>query len=146
VEGTEIVSDLVPGRTGARPEEMTIVNETVAYFFTGEDKGIWRTDGTEQGTVRLGRIHIGVYIGSNWRSLFAVGYDTVLRIVRSCPWVRAMESDGTVEGTGLAADIDPGPNDSTPRSLNAFGATLLFAAHDGEHGRELWAYPVTTAA
>ena len=29
--------------------------------------------------------------------------------------------------------------------LNAIGTTLLFAANDCEHGRELWAFPALTS-
>jgi ELWxxDGT repeat protein len=110
-------------------------------------KRVWRTDGTEQGTKRLGKAGgTGIFNGSNWRTFFAVG--TTLFFESSTPdfgyelWM----SDGTVEGTGLAADICPGPNPSVPRGLSAIGTTLLFAATDCEHGRELWAFPVTEAA
>lgn len=37
-------------------------------------RAVWRTDGTEQGTEQLGRIGgTGIFIGSNWRTFFAVG-------------------------------------------------------------------------
>jgi ELWxxDGT repeat protein len=126
---------------------MTVVNETLAYFFTWGGKRVWRTDGTEQGTKRLGKVGgTGIYNGSNWRTFFAVG--TTLFFESSTPefgyelWM----SDGTVEGTVLAADICPGASGSEPKSLNAIDTTLLFAANDCEHGRELWAFPVTTPA
>lgn len=64
----------------------------------------------------------------------------------SLPWGTNCGSPTGVEGTGPAADICPGINGSTPRSLNAIGTTLLFAANDCEHGRELWAFPVTAPA
>jgi ELWxxDGT repeat protein len=45
--GATIVGDLVPGARCSLPEEMTVVNETLAYFFTWGGKRVWRTDGTE---------------------------------------------------------------------------------------------------
>jgi ELWxxDGT repeat protein len=51
-------------------------------------------------------------------------------------------SDGTVEGTRLLRDINPGPPGafsfgSTPQFVTTRGV-LYFAADDGEHGPELW--------
>jgi ELWxxDGT repeat protein len=46
-------------------------------------------------------------------------------------------SDGTVAGTHRVADINPGPDGSSPVSLYAFDGGLWFAADDGVHGREL---------
>ena len=141
--GTAIVADLVPGTAGVLPEKMTVVDETFAYFFGWGGKQIWRTDGSEQGTAPLGRIEIGPYSGSNWRTLFVVGTTLFYESADRDHGYELWMSDGTEEGTGLAADINPGPDDSTPRSLGAIGTTLLFSAQDGEHGRELWAFPVT---
>ena len=47
-------------------------------------------------------------------------------------------SDGTAAGTGLVADINPGPGDSFPGNLTAVGDTLYFDANDGSHGDEFW--------
>lgn len=47
-------------------------------------------------------------------------------------------SDGTVEGTRLVKDINPGPGSSEP-SIWDMGAQALFGAGDAEHGVELWA-------
>jgi ELWxxDGT repeat protein len=145
--GTTILADLAPGAKGSGPEELTVVNETLAYLFTWAGKGFWRTDGTEQGTERLGRIGgTGIYSGPNLRDFFAVGETLFFQSAKPDVGYELWMSDGTVEGTGLAADICPGPNPSVPRGLSAIGTTLLFAATDCEHGRELWAFPVTEAA
>jgi ELWxxDGT repeat protein len=50
-------------------------------------------------------------------------------------------TDGTAEGTALVRDIFSGPRSAFTdgeQQLIAFGDTLLFAADDAEHGRELW--------
>jgi ELWxxDGT repeat protein len=143
--GTAIIADLHPGARHSDPEEVTVADETLAYFFAWGGKGVWRTDGTEQGTVQLGRIGgTSIYNGSNWRTFFAAGTTLFYESAKRAFGYELWRSDGTVEGTGLAADICPGPNASEPRSLNAIGTTLLFAANDCAHGRELWAFPAAT--
>ena len=53
-------------------------------------------------------------------------------------------SDGTEAGTGLLADIFPGPDSSTQRAISlvrsvaTLGGELLFTADDGVSGIELW--------
>jgi len=44
----------------------------------------------------------------------------------------------------LVADIYPGSDGGAPRSLSVYDGRLFFAADDGTHGRELWAYDATT--
>jgi ELWxxDGT repeat protein len=55
-------------------------------------------------------------------------------------------SDGTVDGTVMVADINPGSADSLVGGTNAgnmavINGSLYFAADDGVHGRELWVLP-----
>jgi MYXO-CTERM domain-containing protein len=49
-------------------------------------------------------------------------------------------TDGTVEGTELVADLEPGTAGSNPQELWAYSPAgpLLFTAYDGEHGFEFW--------
>ncbi len=47
-------------------------------------------------------------------------------------------TDGTVQGTVLVADVDPGAAGSDPRYLTASGATLYFSANTTGLERELW--------
>ncbi len=48
------------------------------------------------------------------------------------------KTDGTLAGTALVKDINPGPNSSTPVGAIAVGNKLFFIANDGTHGVELW--------
>ena len=50
------------------------------------------------------------------------------------------KSDGTLEGTGLVKDINPGgPFDkSRPREFTELDGAVYFTADDGVHGDELW--------
>jgi len=53
--------------------------------------------------------------------------------------VELWQSDGTLEGTQIVADIVPGPRDSNPKLLPPSNGVVYFTADDGVHGRELWA-------
>jgi ELWxxDGT repeat protein len=58
------------------------------------------------------------------------------------------KSDGTVGGTVMVKDINPGPGGSTfnyDGSWVSFDGTLLFDATDGTHGEQLWASDGTAA-
>jgi len=46
-------------------------------------------------------------------------------------------SDGTVAGTYMALDINPGPGASNPNGLLLVGGTVYLGADDGIHGNEL---------
>ncbi len=47
-------------------------------------------------------------------------------------------SDGTLAGTSLLADLEPGPLGSHPSSFKPLGNSLFFVAQTSEVGRELW--------
>ena len=47
-------------------------------------------------------------------------------------------SDGTLEGTNLAVDINPGVNSSNLEILGEFGGKLYFNASDGDNSNGLW--------
>ncbi len=54
-------------------------------------------------------------------------------------------SDGTINGTKVVKDINPGVASSNPISLTDVNGTLYFAANDGIDGIELWQSNGTTA-
>jgi ELWxxDGT repeat protein len=47
-------------------------------------------------------------------------------------------SDGTLEGTKLVMDINPGSGDASPRYLVSLNGKLYFQADNGTNGVELW--------
>jgi ELWxxDGT repeat protein len=129
--GTRIVRDITAGAASGSPYALTAFGGSVYFGATG---GLWKTDGTESGTVLVAPVSIrnpvaaggrlffeGLTAGSNWE-----------------PWV----SDGTAAGTRLITEIIPGPKGSLSTNNifggTAFGDGILFVASDDVHGRELW--------
>ena len=88
------------------------------YFFGYGDKRIWKTDGTEDGTIPLVRMRIGVFLGSNSRQLFAIDSTVFFQNIDRDHGYELWKTDGTADGTRLAADINPGLDYSTPLPLN----------------------------
>src|SRR5262249_7110133 len=129
------------------PSQLTNVSGTL-FFMT--NSGLWRSDGTDAGTVHL---------GSGGSQLTAVG-DTLFFAGGGGSWgsgVELWQSDGTVAGTTQVKDINPGggwvyysngygyggsweyvPNSSNPGSLTNVNGTLFFSANGGYSGVELW--------
>jgi ELWxxDGT repeat protein len=164
VAGTTLVKDIVPGGStgyyggyypfGSSPGNFTNVNGRV--FFTAWNPGtgplLWKTDGTEAGTVLVAQTNAG--------NLTAVG-DTLFFTSGATTFgdgVELWKSDGTAAGTTMVKDINPGfhyeygywgtyivPNNSFPDGLTNVNGTLFFSAEEGENGRELWTSDGTAA-
>jgi len=147
VEGTRPLGDLVPGSAASDPRSFAVMRrpgqEDVAYFFarTGGEDGLWRTDGTPQGTERVTLLQHGGE-GATGVRLVAVGERLYFTATSPATGEELWWSDGTAEGTQLLADIFPGSRGSGPQALTAVevpgGSALVFAADDGVHGHELW--------
>ncbi|MEO0334640.1 MAG: ELWxxDGT repeat protein [Bacteroidota bacterium] len=104
-------------------------------FFAGTDKEhgreLWKSDGTEAGTVLVKDIYPNASNNSNPRGL-TVYNDLLLFIAADSTGRKIWRSDGTEEGTQILIDIE-----ATNGFVNANG-TLFFTATDNEHGVELW--------
>jgi ELWxxDGT repeat protein len=110
-----------------------------AYFvstvLSGTRSQLWRTDGTQPGTLKLAQFEkIPTLSGSitfKGKRLFAAytpEYGEEL-------W----KSDGTVEGTSIYDDIADRAEDGSPREFTIVGEHLFFVARDPQIGFELWA-------
>jgi ELWxxDGT repeat protein len=77
-------------------------------------------------------------IGSFPSDFTAVG-DTTYFVAGDLAHGRELyRTNGTVDGTRLVKDINPGPASSNIHDLTALNGLLLFFADDGSHGEELW--------
>jgi RHS repeat-associated protein len=140
-----LVKDIFPGFGSSGPDDLTAVGNTL--FFIADDginsRELWKSDGTETGTVLVKAINDLPSSPSNPSiipyNLTAVGNDTLFFVVDDSVNGRELwKSDGTAEGTVLVEDIRPGSASSFPRYLAAVGNTLFFSAIDGVNGQALW--------
>lgn len=130
--GTHIVTDLTPGsgstlNLGFMPYA-TLGNRAVFRTAKGE---FWISDGTSAGTIKL----VGATAGGD-EMIAGNGY--VWFTVSDANGNELWRSDGSVAGTAMVADINPGAGSSKPELLTIFGSRLFFYANDGVHGPEPW--------
>lgn len=105
---------------------------------TGSPTELWGTDGTAAGTQRLLQ-GIDEEANSEWSSLLFAAGDSLLFSLWDPehgyePWA----SDGTPAGTGLVADICPGPCSSGASFGHLYRSRVLVNAADAVSGSEPW--------
>jgi ELWxxDGT repeat protein len=148
--GTVLVKDIWPGHPLAfddpcqyGPQGLTDMGGTL-YFFTDDGTygdELWKSDGTEAGTVMVKDIDPGS----------ATSFPDRLTNVEGMLYFTATDgthgyelwkSDGTYAGTAMVRDINPSAEVSNPfyfpSELTDVGGTLYFTPDDGTHGPELW--------
>lgn len=134
----------VDGSTPIGPESFA-ASEPLAFalhagsvFFGNPLRGLVRSDGTPQGTLRLanGLPDYEPHFTSAGLFLFFAGYRPHTSGLPNVG-LELWRSDGTDAGTVLVKDIAEGERSSEPDWLVDLGGTLLFTADSG-NGRELW--------
>lgn len=137
-----LVKDIRPGVGGGlvnNPE--TLVFDNHLYFFADDGvhgKELWKSDGTEEGTVMVKDIVSGS--GSSFPSqLTRAGNNLFLTANDGVFGKELWKTDGTEEGTVMVKNINPTSDASHQISgLFEYNDQLFFAANDGIHGIELW--------
>ncbi len=120
------------------------------YFATatdGQDRQLWTSDGTAEGTLSvasfpdLGAQAFGAgFARGEPTDLTPLGDVLYFAGYRPETGYELWRSDGTVAGTRLVMDLEPGPTDSFPSSLRALGDRLIFRSTRG-----LWSTDGTEA-
>ena len=139
---------------GSYPSDLTNVNGTL--FFAADDcvKGseLWKSDGTEGGTVLVKDINTNVIpnyysnytLASSPSNLTNVNGTVFFSADDGSDGNELWKSDGTSAGTVLVKDVQSGAPSATPGNLTNVNGTLFFTADDGSMGAELWASDGTT--
>ncbi|RYE06774.1 MAG: hypothetical protein EOP51_34220, partial [Sphingobacteriales bacterium] len=151
--GTVLVKDINTGagnalratNGGELGNYFTVVGN--ALFFTAtasaaQGEELWKTDGTDAGTVLVKDINTGASLSSNPRYLTAVGNQLFFvandlqssTLINDELWI----SDGTAAGTTMLKEINPGNHPSNPNNLISFKGLLYFSAYEPATGYELW--------
>lgn len=160
---------------GSFPHQFKIVNGTLFFVATDSAHGaeLWKTDGTEAGTVMVKDINpgrkaslfsINFFINNTSRvsgdlNLLAELNNKLIFVAQDdVHGFELWESDGTAAGTRLIKDINPGIDNGFEPTLsegdltlgllhieNTYNGILYFAGNDGVNGRELWQTDGTTA-
>lgn len=143
--GTELVKDIHLGLTDPSPSfpESFFEFQDQLYFIAGDalspdgfvDSHIFRTDGTEDGTVRISEQEITFDFDGTPNVLEFDGYLYFGGFGPDSPW-ELYRTNGTPEAAELVVDL-AGQFSSSPASMAVYDDQIYFAAND-ETGRQLW--------
>lgn len=148
--GTQLVRTGVP-QSQCNPGRQTFATaDGILYWFVippdpfGVRVELWRSDGTAAGSYPLatGKSDYGSESLQTCSNDPVVAWNGRLYFTGADPvhGAELWESDGTVAGTHLVWDVNPGPVGSDPTELLPIGNMLYFRA-TGPEGTELWALP-----
>ena len=155
--GTTLVKDINPGLdccgpNSSFPEEFAALGTTQLLFRAYDGVSgteLWITDGTEAGTTLFADLFPGTideFPNSGFpREMTSLG-DAVVFSAYGGSGIRPWITDGTVEGTFVLKELDPGAGgESSAYFFTPFGTGVIFSAFEPiaetwgtEHGSELW--------
>ncbi len=162
--GAVRVKDIVDGsysKYSSTPQSLTNVNGTLYFsaqqvisvepdphdpgtnIVTLGDRELWKSDGTDGGTVRVQDIRPG--LASSYPSSFTEMNGTLYFSANDGVGGKELwKSNGTDLGTVQVADINAGAAGSFPRLLTNVNGTLYFTSNDLIAGTEVWKSDGTT--
>ncbi|HEV8436400.1 MAG TPA: hypothetical protein VGR95_23530 [Thermoanaerobaculia bacterium] len=104
---------------------------------------LWRSDGTSAGTIRLYHSDLLIWQVSNIVPLHGKAFFLATDAAHGGePWI----SDGSVEGTHVLADLNPGDSTSYPSAPSSVGDYVYFQANERAYrtdGTESGTVPIT---
>ena len=110
-----------------------VLGGSVFVAYDGRDLGLWRTDGTEEGTFLFKGTDAIV------NTELAVAREELYFAVRSDSFREQIwKTNGTPEGTVLVKEFATPQPGSGPRELTSLNGLIYFWANDGTSGFELW--------
>jgi ELWxxDGT repeat protein len=121
-EGTILVKDIVPGIGESRPGNYPgyfLASGTIIYFGAIDSTyglELWRSDGTESGTLLVKDINPGRADSHIWWATI-VGDSLYFSVNDGTHGVELWKSNGTESSTMMVKDINPGSANSMPSWL-----------------------------
>jgi ELWxxDGT repeat protein len=150
-DGTPAGTHTVPLPAGEAWGQANLTEFKGALYFTAGTsqgkvgRGVWKTDGTAEGTVLLAPAAPPVDYRPAPAWLTAVGDRLFFVADDGDHGLELWQTDGTPAGTSQVRDIAPGKTSASPSDLAGGGGLLYFAAADPAHGVELWQSDGTAA-
>ncbi|MFZ4565853.1 MAG: ELWxxDGT repeat protein, partial [Prochlorococcaceae cyanobacterium] len=154
--GTRLLKDINPGLDtpypGSYPSDITALNGQVFFVALDQEHGVelWKSDGTEAGTVLVKDINSDANFGSYPTGLTVVGQSLFFTAVSDGPEGLSFDlwtSDGTEVGTRRITRLST-EGEATgfyPRPLAAAGSKLVFVSDSPDHNDEIWTTDGTAA-
>jgi ELWxxDGT repeat protein len=149
--GTHMIRDVYPGSASSISFPYVVDGEKTAlglsdgsFLFAADDgvngEELWRTDGTDAGTVLVKDVNPGV-AKSEPVNFVLLGGKIYFRATAVGLGTELWATDGTEAGTALFKDLEPGASSSWPERLTAVNGRIYFRAFL----RQLWASDGTLA-
>jgi ELWxxDGT repeat protein len=143
-DGTSILLDLNDDEYGYNLGGYPAYSNGNVYFFNGTEtanSGLWKTDGTTNGTTFIKRAEFVSNLTAANNQLFFSAYDADASSGNSLYGEEIWTSDGSESGTFMIKDIRPGNASSAATNgiiFKEFNNEVYFAANDGISGTEIW--------
>jgi ELWxxDGT repeat protein len=127
-----------PNRSGIDAYSITPLNGVVMFNGrSGAGQELWKSDGTEAGTVLVKDINPGSSSSSPF-SLINVNGILYFLANNGTEGIELWKSDGTEAGTVLVKDIQAGSGSATISNMIAADDILFFTITDGSNFLDLW--------
>lgn len=127
-----------PNRSGIDAYSITPLNGVVLFNGrSGAGQELWKSDGTQAGTVLVKDINPGSS-SSSPSSLVEVNGIVYFLANNGTEGTELWKSDGTEAGTVLVKDIQTGPGSANISNMIAAGNILFFTITDGSNFLDLW--------
>lgn len=121
-----------------------IIKDDVFYFvghpqnFSGLQKGLFKSDGTTEGTHLILADLENFIISTNFTGISPVGDELFFFYNDGIHGDELWKTDGTAENTSMVKDLNVGEGNMVLNNFKVVGNHYYFIANDGLHGNELW--------
>jgi ELWxxDGT repeat protein len=141
-DGTEAGTELIKHFDNYAMESDALCYINGFVYFPGKDNThyieLWKTDGTQSGTVMVKDIQPGINASSSPINLCASNDVLYFAAYNSTYGYELWKSDGTENGTVLVKDVNTGTASSNPDELFDANGIVYFEANNTLNGYELW--------
>lgn len=145
VEDAYLVRDILSGTSSSNPSGITVMGSYV-YFSaasSGTNTELWRSDGTNAGTVLVQEIRAGG-TGSGPNGFATNGSFLFFEANDGTNGMDGYVSNGNI-GNFTLLNVRPGNTDAAIANPTPAGTRIYFTANDGSSGTELWSTDGATA-